>query len=130
MVSWLGLLSLLCGLALFYPAAQFQSYGFFLSALFVLGLGFTLLQIAANPYVAILGDADTASSRLNFTQAFNSLGTTIAPVVGAFLIYELSRARQRRGMQFKVPYIFFSVNCFKVGSNNDKFCKTSGLCEY
>ncbi|RMG74408.1 MAG: MFS transporter, partial [Bacteroidetes bacterium] len=73
---------------LFYPAAQFHVYGFFLAALFLLGIGFTLLQIAANPYVAIIGPADTASSRLNLAQAFNSFGTTIAPLIGGYFIFE------------------------------------------
>lgn len=78
-----------CGLGcvLFYPAALSASYGFFLSALFVLASGVTLLQIAANPYAAILGNPVTASSRLNLAQGFNSLGTTIGPIVGAILIF-------------------------------------------
>lgn len=75
------------GCSLFYPAAQSQSYGFFLSALFVLAAGVTILQIAANPYAAILGPAATASSRLNLAQGFNSLGTTLGPIVGALLIF-------------------------------------------
>lgn len=79
----------ICGLgcSLFYPAAQSQSYGFFLSALFVLAAGVTILQIAANPYAAILGPSATASSRLNLAQGFNSLGTTLGPIVGALLIF-------------------------------------------
>lgn len=84
----LGLLVSAIGTALFYPAAQFHMYGFFLSALFVLGLGFAVLQIAANPYVAILGPESQASSRLNLSQGFNSFGTTIGPVIGGFLIFE------------------------------------------
>jgi FHS family L-fucose permease-like MFS transporter len=71
---------------LFYPAAGARSYPFFLGALFVLASGITLLQVAANPYVAILGPQKTASSRLNLTQAFNSLGTTIGPLLGTSLI--------------------------------------------
>ncbi len=83
-----GLLLSFIGSILFYPAAEFRMYGFFLSALFVLGLGFTLLQIAANPYVAILGSEKTAPSRLNLSQGFNSLGTTIGPIIGGFLIFK------------------------------------------
>ena len=64
----MGLFVSAIGSLLFYPAAQFHMYGFFLSALFVLGLGFTLLQIAANPYAAILGPEKSASSRLNLAQ--------------------------------------------------------------
>ncbi|MHC1780597.1 MAG: sugar MFS transporter [Bacteroidales bacterium] len=72
---------------LFYPAAHFRQYSFFLIALFILGLGFTMLQIAANPYVAILGSPDTASGRLNLSQGFNSFGTTIAPIIGGYLVF-------------------------------------------
>lgn len=83
----LGLLISAVGCGLFYPAASAHSYFFFLTALFVVGIGFTLLQIAANPYVAILGSSETASSRLNLSQAFNSLGTTIAPILGGYLVF-------------------------------------------
>ncbi len=75
-----------CGCLLFYPAAGQHSYPLFLTAFFVLASGITLLQVAANPYVTILGDAETASSRLNLTQAFNSLGTTLAPYLGSVFI--------------------------------------------
>lgn len=74
------------GCLLFYPAAGRHSYPLFLTAFFVLASGITLLQVAANPYVAILGRPETASSRLTMTQAFNSLGTTIAPYFGALFI--------------------------------------------
>ncbi len=82
-----GLFLSAIGCVLFYPAAQLRIYGLFLGALFVLALGFTLLQIAANPYVAILGKPETASSRLNLSQGFNSFGTTIAPIVGGYLVF-------------------------------------------
>ena len=82
-----GLLVSAFGLFLFYPAASYKIYGIFLTALFILGLGFTLLQIAANPYVARLGSPETASSRLNLSQAFNSFGTTIAPVIGGYFVF-------------------------------------------
>lgn len=81
-----GLITAGLGCILFYPAAGFRSYPFFLLALFILASGITLLQVAANPYVAILGKSETASSRLNLTQAFNSLGTTVAPYFGSLLI--------------------------------------------
>jgi FHS family L-fucose permease-like MFS transporter len=74
------------GCLLFYPAAKAQAFPLFLVALFVLGSGITLLQVAANPFVAVLGKPETASSRLTLTQAFNSLGTTIAPHFGALVI--------------------------------------------
>ena len=104
-----GLVTAATGLALFYPAAQFHAYGFFLSALFVLGLGFTILQIAANPYVAILGDAATAPSRLNLAQGFNSFGTTMAPVIGSYLIFELFFTNGTGNSDaVKTPYLIFS----------------------
>jgi MFS transporter, FHS family, L-fucose permease len=82
----IGLMIAGLGCVMFYPAASVRSYPFFLGALFVLASGITLLQVAANPYVAILGPPKTASSRLNLTQAFNSLGTTIGPAMGTYLI--------------------------------------------
>jgi len=78
------------GALMFYPAAALPSYGLFLTALFVLASGITLLQVAANPYVAALGNPDTSSSRLNLAQAFNSLGTTIAPYLGGLLILAIA----------------------------------------
>lgn len=81
-----GLLIAASGCVLFYPAAATQTYELFLGALFVLASGITLLQVSANPYVTALGNAETASSRLTMTQAFNSLGTAIAPYFGALLI--------------------------------------------
>jgi FHS family L-fucose permease-like MFS transporter len=74
------------GCVAFYPAAAAASYALFLGALFVLASGITLLQVAANPYVTILGPSRTASSRLTLTQAFNSAGTTLGPWIGANLI--------------------------------------------
>jgi FHS family L-fucose permease-like MFS transporter len=73
------------GCALFYPASK-GGYGLFLFAFFVLASGITILQVAANPYVTVLGPARLASSRLTLTQAFNSLGTTVAPALGGILI--------------------------------------------
>lgn len=82
----LGLLTMGTGCLLFYPAASFRVFGIFMLAYFILAGGMTILQVAANPYVAVLGDEDGASSRLNLSQAFNSLGTAIAPAVGALFI--------------------------------------------
>src|SRR5271154_813054 len=81
-----GLLTRAVGAFLFLPAATAASYPLFLTALLVLAAGITGLQVAANPYVDLLGRPETASSRLDLTQAFNSLGTTIAPKIGGFLI--------------------------------------------
>ncbi|MGH8125629.1 MAG: sugar MFS transporter [Rhodanobacteraceae bacterium] len=81
-----GLIVTGIGALLFIPAAQLQSYPLFLFAFFVLASGITLLQVAANPYVSLLGAAQRASSRLNFTQAWNSVGTMLAPSFGGLLI--------------------------------------------
>ena len=81
-----GLLAMAAGCAIFFPAAATATYGLFLGALFVLAAGITILQVAANPLIARLGSERTASSRLTLAQAFNSLGTTIMPFIGARLI--------------------------------------------
>jgi FHS family L-fucose permease-like MFS transporter len=103
----LGLAISALGSLLFFPAAQFHLYGFFLSALFVLGLGFTLLQIAANPYVSILGPEHSSSARLNLAQGFNSLGTTIGPVIGGFLIFKFF-GDSPGADAVKIPYVVFA----------------------
>lgn len=100
----LGLLISATGSALFYPATFINLYSFYLVALFVLGLGFTVLQIAANPYVAILGSPQTASSRLNLAQGFNSLGTTLGPIVGGVLIFKYFAGQEA----VKVPYLIMA----------------------
>jgi MFS transporter, FHS family, L-fucose permease len=82
----LGLLTMGAGAFLFVPAASVPSYALFLFALIVLAAGITCLQVAANPYVTVLGKPETASSRLNLTQAFNSLGTFLAPFFGGLFI--------------------------------------------
>ena len=82
----LGLLTMAFGCLLFYPAASYRVFGIFMLAYFILAGGMTILQVAANPFVAVLGTEDGASSRLNLSQAFNSLGTAIAPAVGALFI--------------------------------------------
>ncbi|NOY47449.1 MAG: sugar MFS transporter [Chlorobi bacterium] len=82
----LGLLTMATGCLLFYPAASYRVFGIFMLAYFILAGGMTILQVAANPFVAVLGNEDGASSRLNLSQAFNSLGTAIAPAVGALFI--------------------------------------------
>jgi MFS transporter, FHS family, L-fucose permease len=81
-----GLLTMAVGAFLFLPAASAPSFPLFLGALMVLAAGITALQVAANAYVAVLGPPETASSRLNLAQAFNSLGTTIGPYVGGLFI--------------------------------------------
>jgi len=118
------------GCLLFYPAASVQSYPLFLFAFFVLASGITLLQVAANPYVTILGKPETGSSRLNLTQAFNSLGTTIAPYLGSVLILsvaiktaeelkqlnaqELSAYHQAHASAVQVPYLILAAALFFI----------------
>jgi FHS family L-fucose permease-like MFS transporter len=105
----LGLIISSIGCFLFYPAAVYAVYGVFLAALFILGLGFTLLQIAANPYISLLGKPEGASSRLNLAQAFNSLGTTIAPIIGGFLIFEFFADHGKiTAAATEKPYIIFT----------------------
>jgi FHS family L-fucose permease-like MFS transporter len=82
-----GLAITAVGCLLFVPAAQAHSFNMFLGALFVLASGIALLQVAANPYIARLGAPETASRRLTLVQAFNSLGTAIAPILGGIVIF-------------------------------------------
>ena len=82
----IGLLTTAAGCCLFYPSASLHLYALFLLGFFVLASGITILQVAANPYVAALGPEQTAASRLNLAQAANSFGTTVGPIVGAALI--------------------------------------------
>jgi len=105
-----GLLISATGSALFWPAASAISYPMFLIALFVVGLGFAMLQIAANPYVTILGPEKTASSRLNLAQGFNSIGTTLGPLIGGWLIYQYFAKTGAHGVDsVKMPYLAFCV---------------------
>jgi len=90
-----GLLTMVVACLGFFPAAKIPSFPFFLVALILLATGITILQVAANPYVAVLGKPETASSRLNLTQAFNSLGTTIFPWIGAHLILRTTATAMR-----------------------------------
>ena len=108
----LGLIIAAIGCLGFYPAASMHSYPVFLFALFVLASGITLLQVSANPYVSMLGDAKTASSRLTMTQAFNSLGTTVAPFFGALLILDQAAASlsaQGAAEAVQMPYVFLAA---------------------
>jgi FHS family L-fucose permease-like MFS transporter len=107
-----GLVIAAIGCLCFYPAASLHSYPVFLMALFVLASGITILQVSANPFVSMLGDAKTASSRLTMTQAFNSLGTTIAPFFGAFLILnEAAEAitPQASAESVQMPYVLLAA---------------------
>src|SRR6266851_1499235 len=95
-----GLLTMALGAFLFIPAAVTVSYPLFLTALMVLAAGITGLQVAANPYVVVLGKPETASSRLDLTQAFNSLGTTVAPKLGGLLILSAAPLAMEQLRQF------------------------------
>lgn len=120
------------GCLLFYPAAGLHAYPLFLTAFFVLASGITLLQVAANPYVTVLGPAETASSRLTLTQAFNSLGTTLAPYFGALLILstavkspdeishfdaeQLSAYQAAQAAAVQNPYLFLAAVLFALAA--------------
>jgi MFS transporter, FHS family, L-fucose permease len=100
------------GAVLFYPAAESRVYAFFLAALFVLATGIVLLQVSGNPYVAVLGPAKSAPARLTLTQAFNSLGTFLAPYIGTALILsrlpDLDAARAAEAIDVRavqLPYL-------------------------
>src|SRR5215510_11270493 len=121
-----GLLTMAAGALLFVPAASVPSFPLFLTALIVLAAGMTILQVSANPYVAVLGPEKTASSRLNLAQAFNSLGTTLAPAFGSHLILasvaapvaaevlqqytpqQLQMYRAAQAASVKLPYVILS----------------------
>jgi len=124
----IGLVTIGIGCLIFLPAALYTSYAIFLAGFFILASGITLLQVAANPYVTILGKPETASSRLNLTQAFNSLGTTVAPIFGSYLILSaavktaeeiskmngevLSAYKQAQANSVIAPYVGISVTLF------------------
>jgi FHS family L-fucose permease-like MFS transporter len=127
----LGLYTMGLGAFLFIPAATVPSFPLFLGALLILGAGITAQQVAANPYVSVLGPARTASSRLNLTQAFNSLGTFLAPWFGKALILSgtaLSMTELRRlspdalqayrlheASSVKIPYLGLGFTLLVLG---------------
>jgi FHS family L-fucose permease-like MFS transporter len=125
-----GLFTMGLGAFLFIPAASIASYPLFLTALIVLAAGMTILQVSANPYVAVLGPPETASSRLNLTQAFNSLGTTIAPYLGGLFILTvapnmdavrqlsgeaLQAFRVQQASSVKMPYLALGLIAVALG---------------
>lgn len=105
LVAGLVIAALAC--FLFYKEASSEDPKFplFLGALFLLGTGFTFLQIAANPLVSMLGPSQTSSSRLNLSQAFNSLGTTLAPVVGGYFIFTYFKSDANSANAVQIPYL-------------------------
>lgn len=126
-----GLFTMGVGAFLFIPAASAASFPLFLVALMILAAGITALQVAANPYVAVLGPPATASSRLNLTQAFNSLGTAIGPYLGGLLILNanfkgtgetrqmsaevLQAYRVQEASSVKLPYLIIGLALFIFG---------------
>ncbi len=115
----IGLALASLGCFLFFPAAALKIYWIFLAALFVLASGITLLQVAANPYVSVLGNPKTASSRLNLTQAFNSLGTTIAPIwIGPIILASFiftnnsNHSEVVQGESLQIPYLILAIALF------------------
>ena len=113
LIDWLGykksmvvsLLVMAVGGLGFIAAAGVPSFSLFLAALLILGAGITALQVAANPYVTVLGPAATASSRLTLTQAFNSLGTTIGPPIGGLLILAAAPKTAEEMRQMTAPVL-------------------------
>jgi FHS family L-fucose permease-like MFS transporter len=103
-----GLVTRALGCMIFYPAAQIEVYGLFLAGLFVLAAGITVLQVAANPYVAGLGEQKTAASRLNLAQAVNSLGHTLAPLFGAMLIFGAVNGDKISPQSVQLPYLLLA----------------------
>ncbi|WP_225321255.1 sugar MFS transporter [Rhizosphaericola mali] len=106
------------GCLLFLPASYFASYPLFLFALLILGFGFTLLEITANAFVTLLGSEETASGRLNLTQAFNSLGTTLGPLIGGYMIFTLFTNPQTgvpTENAARIPYLIFACIFIVLG---------------
>lgn len=100
------------GCLMFIPAATNKLYWVFLTALFVLASGITILQVAANPLVTLLGKPETASSRLTMTQAFNSLGTTVAPIIGGILIFSAIAESEASADSVILPYVALAAVLF------------------
>jgi FHS family L-fucose permease-like MFS transporter len=111
-----GLFIACLGCLMFYPAASLKIYPIFLAALFVLASGITILQVAANPFVSVLGKPKTASSRLTMTQAFNSLGTTVAPIwVGPIILASLAVSAGEKATAVQIPYLILAASLLLMG---------------
>ncbi len=111
-----GLFLACLGCLMFYPAASLKIYPIFLAALFVLASGITILQVAANPFVSVLGKPKTASSRLTMTQAFNSLGTTVAPIwVGPIILASLAVSAGEKATAVQIPYLILAASLLLMG---------------
>ncbi len=111
----IALVTIGIGALLFYPAARYVSFGFFLTALFVIASGITVLQVSANPFVTVLGEPNKAASRLNLAQAFNSLGTIVGPVLGTALLLQSDTATAtERAETVELPYIGLGIFLFLI----------------
>jgi MFS transporter, FHS family, L-fucose permease len=120
-----GLILFAIGAFMFIPAANYRVFGFFLTALFVIASGLTFLETAANPYITVLGEPETASQRLNFAQSFNGLAATIAPYIGTIFILsgknlteteqanmsaiQLNDYLQAEASAVKIPYLIIGI---------------------
>src|SRR5690606_19398692 len=108
MVMGFGIAGL--GALMFLPASVFHEYSLFLAALFILAIGIVLLQVAANPYITVLGPPETASSRLTLIQGMGSVGTTVAPLFGAYFI--LSRLQESGASSDAVSTPYLGIGFF------------------
>ncbi len=103
-----GLLLYAAGAILFYPSAQYESFSFFLLALFILASGLTFLETAANPYITVLGKPETSEFRLNLAQSFNGVGSFLGPIIGGALFFE-SRANDGTSQLDSVKYVYIVI---------------------
>ena len=112
----LGLALIALGALLFHPAADERSFSLFMAAIFVLGSGVTFLQVAINPYVAVLGSETTTPSRLTFSQAFNALGTTFAPIAAAVYLLkdEVKNAAEINHLDYLDRSIYFQTEALAI----------------
>ena len=112
----IGLALMGVGALLFYPASVIVYYPLFLGALFVLATGVTMLQVAANPYVAVLGSPETAASRLNLAQGVNSVAKVLAPIFGGALILSgiESVPKEQQAEAVQMPYVGLAIALFAL----------------
>jgi len=99
----LGLSLYAMGAFLFYPAAQVATFGFFLTALFVIGCGLAIIETAANPYVTVLGTPEGAVFRLNLAQSFNGLGVVLGPLIGGLVLFAADNGSGLESV--RLPYL-------------------------
>ncbi len=103
-----GLLLYATGAILFYPAAQYESFPFFLLALFILASGLTFLETAANPYITVLGKAETSEFRLNLAQSFNGVGSVLGPSIGGALFFGIKSTTNASALD-TVKYVYIAI---------------------